>query len=135
MKLKFEPILPSEEQVDVLYTFLQVRGFSISHTVLPSYADHVDFVTNHPYRAWYLIEVREEYIGSIYLTYQNTIGINLLENNVQEHISSILDFVKRSHSPLSGIKSVRKEKVCSLRCVVHVAVPLLTARVPGGMER
>jgi hypothetical protein len=74
--------------------------------VLPSYEEHEKFVRNHPYRAWYLIEVKGEAVGSFYVSKENTIGINLdpVENRT---VRSIVDFVLHEFVPLPEIRSVR----------------------------
>jgi hypothetical protein len=74
---------------------------------MPSYAEHYDFVKNNPYRAWFLIKQSEGYIGSFYITDQNTVGINVLDDFMSESIPLILVEVKSSFSPLPPIMSVR----------------------------
>jgi RimJ/RimL family protein N-acetyltransferase len=80
---------------EVLYEILQERSgddtVNISHRELPTFSEHRDFVLNHPYAAWYLIEEPElaggYAVGSIYLTKPprpsvagNEIGIFIREN-------------------------------------------------------
>jgi len=61
----------------VLYGLLQEREAhqSISHRELPLFEEHERFVRGHPYPHWYLIENDDTYIGAVYLTHQDEIGI------------------------------------------------------------
>lgn len=49
----------------------------ISHKKVPDWDDHVSFVKRFPYRMWYLIEVDGEFVGSIYFSRRNEIGIRI----------------------------------------------------------
>jgi RimJ/RimL family protein N-acetyltransferase len=65
----------------LLYTLLQEREprANISHRAMPSWKQHCKFVARRPYSAWYLIKLREDYVGAIYLTSMNEIGIAVLK--------------------------------------------------------
>jgi RimJ/RimL family protein N-acetyltransferase len=55
---------------------------NISHEVMPTWEDHLDFIRSKPYRAWYLIEdstVEKGWVGAIYLTKRDEIGLSLAE--------------------------------------------------------
>ena len=52
---------------------------NISHQRMPSYEEHCQFVNSMPYKAWYLIEEKDEILGTVYLTKQNEIGIQLFD--------------------------------------------------------
>jgi RimJ/RimL family protein N-acetyltransferase len=62
---------------DILYRLLQERTdeINISHRAMPRWEDHIRFVASRPYSEWYLIEQQGEFIGSIYLSRQDEIGI------------------------------------------------------------
>ena len=45
-----------------------------------NFEHHSKFVSNHPYRKWFLINDQIRFVGSIYVTYENTIGINIMQN-------------------------------------------------------
>ena len=47
-------------------------------------------------------------IGSIYLTFKNTIGINLFSNEIKDYIEAISIIIK-SYRPLEGEKSLSSE--------------------------
>jgi RimJ/RimL family protein N-acetyltransferase len=62
-------------------------GADVSHQQMPTYAQHMSFFGNHPYKGWYIISLKEdsEPIGQIYLTdgsrpgfIGNEIGIQIL---------------------------------------------------------
>lgn len=61
----------------ILYDLLFERTpeQSISHTVMPSLQDHRTFVQSRPYLVWMLIVNDGEFVGSVYVTKQNEIGI------------------------------------------------------------
>lgn len=63
----------------VLYELLKEREphVNISHKRMPTFKQHRLFVRSAPYAYWYLIEVGKHYVGSIYLTRVNEIGIFL----------------------------------------------------------
>ncbi|OLC93033.1 MAG: N-acetyltransferase [Thaumarchaeota archaeon 13_1_40CM_3_38_6] len=70
----------SEDDLQFLYKLLKQRdpNANISHKVMPSYDEHVKFVTSKPYSKWYVMHYKKQKIGSIYLTKQNEIGIFIL---------------------------------------------------------
>jgi RimJ/RimL family protein N-acetyltransferase len=65
----------------LLYTLLQEREprANISHRVMPNWKQHCKFIARRPYAAWYLIKLRKDYVGAIYLTSMNEIGIAVLK--------------------------------------------------------
>ena len=94
----FELVTGDKKQVKCLFNLLKKRSFTISHTILPSYKIHENFVLKNPYRFWYLILHRKSYVGSFYIKYDNSIGINLNLQNT-EILQQLLDFVKTNHIP------------------------------------
>jgi hypothetical protein len=109
MNIKFEQLSNEEHQIKALYDLLSKRNHSISHQQMPSYAQHNEFVKNHPYRSWYLLKHSQIYIGSFYVTYQNTVGINILDDFISKSLSLIIQEVKAKFAPLPSIKSVRSD--------------------------
>lgn len=65
----------------VLWDLLEERPreANISHKAMPTADEHLDFVSHHPYRAWYLIKVRGEWVGSVYVTRHFEIGVAILK--------------------------------------------------------
>lgn len=66
----------------LLYKLLEERNsdVNISHKVMPSWQQHIAFIDSRPYTAWYLIWSRDVYVGSIYLSRQDEIGLFILED-------------------------------------------------------
>ena len=62
-----------------LYELLSERDSraNISHKKMPTYDEHLKFVTSKPYSKWYIIYYYNKKSGSIYLSKQNEIGIFL----------------------------------------------------------
>ena len=75
---------------------------------MPTYNEHIEFVVNHPYRYWYIIEKLDKFIGSVYLTEQNIIGLNLYSETENDYIKTI-ELITKLHKPLPPIKSIRSK--------------------------
>lgn len=62
-----------------LYEMLAERtpDQAISHRVMPSFPDHISFVQNGPYLAWYLIVEGPAVLGNIYITHAREVGIHI----------------------------------------------------------
>ena len=77
--LKLLPI--NEKDYEFLYELLSERKqiTFISHKKMPTYEEHVKFIESEPYSKWYIIQIDDKKIGSIYLTKENEIGIFLKE--------------------------------------------------------
>lgn len=67
--------------VPLLYELMKERNtnVNISHEKLPTMKDHIKFVGSKPYKKWFLIKDGNEYVGSLYLTKINEIGIFILK--------------------------------------------------------
>lgn len=91
---------------ELLYQLLLNRTNSISHTNMPTYQEHENFVRNHPYRAWSIvISETGDVLGAWYLKTDNSIGINLLDQ-FKTVVRQIMSFVCLYHEPLNPIPSV-----------------------------
>ena len=111
--LSIERVTGLKHQVETLYTLLNLRPHTISHDVMPTFESHSDFVSAHPYRLWLLIKSGSSYIGSIYVTYQNTIAVNLNASGDRARFTSnLIDFLKDSLVPLPACKSTRPRQFC-----------------------
>lgn len=65
-----------------LYYLLQERQSdeSISHKEMPSYQDHVRFVTSEPYKEWWVLQNDVgQVVGCCYLTNDYEIGISIFD--------------------------------------------------------
>jgi RimJ/RimL family protein N-acetyltransferase len=100
--------------VDFLYRILQERlqdpSLNISHTNLPTRAEHARFIRSKPYRAWYLIKAGSSVIGHIWVSRQNEIGVTLLKTARRKgyEAAALLALLDR-HRPLPAIPSKRSE--------------------------
>lgn len=83
-KIRFESVWPlSSYKLQVLYDLLAEREVdeSISHNMMPTYAEHEAFVRRVPYREWCIVyNDRNEAIGSFYMTFvRNEVGIAIFK--------------------------------------------------------
>ena len=92
--------------VNLLYDFLKKRKFNISHKNIPTYEDHLEFVKNNPYRKWFLISHEFKIKGSIYILYDNGIGIDIAPSNYYL-VDKILSLVFLENNPLRAMPSIR----------------------------
>ena len=69
------------DAVEVLWDLLLERPdyANISHDGKPDRNRHVSFVLAHPYREWCLIMAENQWVGAIYITHQNELGIGILK--------------------------------------------------------
>ena len=112
---RFKSVVSCEQHKKLLYSLLKQRRYNISHKELPKYADHCDFVQNHPYLLWCLVYSNEQLKGAVYVKHDNSIGLNLLDQKV-EIVKSCVDFIK-SHI----VAGDRKPSVINPR--FHINVP------------
>ena len=75
-----------------LYNLLMERDTkaNISHKKMPTYNQHVSFVSAKPYSKWYVILYDTSKAGSIYLTSQNEIGIFIKKSFQNKQIGNIV---------------------------------------------
>jgi UDP-4-amino-4,6-dideoxy-N-acetyl-beta-L-altrosamine N-acetyltransferase len=104
--ISFESITGSEEQILYLHHLLASREHTISHENLPNLVTHTEFVKNHPYREWWIIRSNQNSIGSLYLTMENAVGINLMTGHTDLY-AQLIEKVRSDHDPLPEIPSVR----------------------------
>lgn len=112
MDIEFEVITGNDGQIGVLYDLLSRRTHSISHVQMPSYVQHSEFVRGHPYLCWYLIKAGGEYIGSFYITEHNSVGINIIDDWIEEGVPSVIERVRLDCVPLPAIRSTRGAFFC-----------------------
>jgi len=91
---KNEPLVKlktvSKSDYQFLYNLLMERDTraNISHKKMPTYNQHVSFVSAKPYSKWYVILYGASKAGSIYLTSQNEIGIFIKKSFQYKQIGS-----------------------------------------------
>lgn len=66
----------------VLWYLLKDRpaAANISHKEMPTPEAHAEFVESKPYESWYLIQANRKFVGSIYLTRDDEIGVAVVES-------------------------------------------------------
>lgn len=104
-KISIEKIVPTTNQITTLFSIIKSRKHNISNTIAPTRSEHIAFVNNHPYRAWYLIKIESKFIGSAYVMHDNCIGITLLSEI--NSLPQVLSLIFKKHKPLKQIKSIR----------------------------
>ena len=93
---KNEPVVKlkiiSKSDYRFLYNLLMERDTraNISHKKMPTYNQHVSFVSAKPYSKWYVILYGASKAGSIYLTSQNEIGIFIKKSFQNKQIGNIV---------------------------------------------
>ena len=108
-KLSLHNIIPTELQIKELYSQLQRRLYQISHKSMPPFEMHERFVKNNPYRAWFIIEIDNEFIGNVYIQFDNSVGLNCEDKITSGQIQKILDIIGSKFQPLEAINSIRRD--------------------------
>lgn len=68
----------ADQNNSCLYQLLAERQSyeSISHSGMPTFNQHVDFIQRRPYKFWgFVVQGEGNVVGSVYLTFSNEIGI------------------------------------------------------------
>ena len=107
MVISFQEISDDSKCIQVLYDLLKSRTHGISHIKIPTLEDHSEFVRNHPHRAWFLVKYLDKFIGSIYLTDQNSIGINIFDEFIKECLPHVIKKIESEFEPPSVTVDVR----------------------------
>lgn len=77
-KIELLDVYSVPESEKFLYRLLQERmpHQSISHKRMPTYEEHLSYIANHPYQAWYLIyNTLVGIVGATYLTKIREVGL------------------------------------------------------------
>ena len=82
---------------------LKKRIYNISHNTIPEYIEHENFVKNHPYLHWYIVNNNKP-IGTFYIKSDNSIGVNI-EKPSLEIVNEILQFIDYNFKPRASIPS------------------------------
>lgn len=110
MSCKFEKVIPTPEQIQCLFNLLEQRTYSISHLAMPGFEEHSVFVKKNPYRVWYIVIFEETPVGTVYLTNQNTLGLNFEKNVPEDVLKSTINFITSLYEPLPPIPSIRNAR-------------------------
>tara|TARA_Y100000589_G_scaffold229683_1_gene217094 strand:- start:342 stop:767 length:426 start_codon:yes stop_codon:yes gene_type:complete len=103
--IRIEKVSDNDRQKNILFKLLNKRKYNISHSKIPDYKSHNYFVKNHPYREWFIVFSKEKEIGTFYIKFDNSIGLNLIIQK-KENIEFILNFIKNNFSPLKEKSSL-----------------------------
>ena len=99
------PNPPKEKDIHFLHKLLLSRDKNISHLKSPSFEDHRAFVLNHPYRNWSLVLLEKISIGSVYVGFDNSVGITLFPEYLSYRKEVIVGFLE-NFQPLPGRASI-----------------------------
>lgn len=86
--------------IDILYQLLKERSplANISHREMPTWEQHKRFVGSKPYAAWFLIADRDDFVGAVYLTKADEIGIFVFEKHQgKEHARLSIKALMKAH--------------------------------------
>ena len=114
--MKLKPVSKSDYRF--LYDLLMERNprANISHKKMPTYNEHVSFVSAKPYSKWYVILYRVNKVGSIYLTSQNEIGIFIKKSFQNKQIGNIALRKLIQKNPkkryLANVNPQNKKSIC-----------------------
>jgi RimJ/RimL family protein N-acetyltransferase len=111
--MNFVHVEDAEDAADVLYRLLAERPHDaqISHVIMPTAAEHRTFIATHPYRAWFIMMVNDEAVGSIFLSTRNEIGVAVLRKYQRLGYASIaIHWIMRAYQPLPALPSQRSGK-------------------------
>lgn len=104
--IHLEQIVGTERQISALYELFNNRQHRISAAVRIDKDAHHKFVTDHPYRAWFLIKSSNLVLGSLYISFDNAIGLDL-EHAENISLNQLVSLVSEKYEPLPEIPSVR----------------------------
>ena len=107
----------SENDNKFLYNLLKERDsdVNISHKKMPTYTEHVKFISSKPYSKWFIIEYNNKKSGSIYLSKNNEIGIFVKKsfrgNKIGENALKLLIEKYPKSRYLANINPKNKESI------------------------
>ncbi|MBT6536259.1 MAG: hypothetical protein HOK98_08740 [Rhodospirillaceae bacterium] len=109
--LSLAEVEASDHHIAVLFEILGKRRghHRISHGAAPGFEAHRDFVHTHPYRHWFLVSYDGEFIGTIYLTKENVLGV-FVDDTQLAHLGRVIVYVIQAFDPLPAIPSIRNAK-------------------------
>ncbi len=127
--MKLVSVYTAPFAVETLYQLLRARPPEecISHKKMPTYYEHERFFHSKPYASWYLIEADGIYVGSIYLTRRNEIGIHMFPQYRRtcetQAIEALLDIhePKRIYANINPTNTEQAEvfKTLGFRLIQH----------------
>ena len=103
--VKFLKINGSELHIKLLFNLLKKRSHNISHQEIPDYETHELFVKNNPYKFWYFIETNQKLIGTFYIKFDNSIGLNLIEYS-EITVAKTIEYIRENFIPEKETPSI-----------------------------
>ena len=101
---KFETVKNCSMHLDILFRLLEQRRHNISHEAMPNFGQHATFVASKPYVGWFLVKFQSDYVGSLYLTASNTIGLNIIQPRI-DVVAHCLNHINTNFEPVEPIPS------------------------------
>jgi pseudaminic acid synthase len=108
-EITLQRIIPTTDQIVMLYNLLKTRKFNISHNVMPTMDQHDSFVRSNPYRGWWLIYDainNSNIIGSVYVSFDNSVGVNLDLDKIAFSAEYFTKILKKEINPLPPQPSI-----------------------------
>ena len=105
--IELSHVTGSDDDIAYLYRQIKGRKHSISHKQVPTYEEHAQFVKAHPYRNWFIVKDGPNHLGSVYIQFDNSLGLNLIDGISIDQLKQIIDMVQTLLSPLPAIPSIR----------------------------
>jgi len=121
MRVGLINLYTTKDGAGVLYELLSEREpeARVSHEKMPTWQEHLEFITTRPFRFWYLIAVPTidvethgvggfRYVGALEVTDMNEVGISILKKyqNLGYGTAAWEAFVQ-NHQPLPAIRARR----------------------------
>tara|TARA_Y100000590_G_scaffold470631_1_gene667187 strand:- start:874 stop:1326 length:453 start_codon:yes stop_codon:yes gene_type:complete len=108
--ISLEKVNKSKKINKELYFLFKSRPKShyISAKKETKFKDHKKFIKNNPYRYWFIIKYNEKYIGTIYFTFENSIGFFIL-NKYLKFSNQIFSATFKKIKPLPYKLSMRQK--------------------------
>lgn len=79
---RFVSVRQVRDAPTILWDLLEERPAeaNISHKAMPTADEHLDFVSHHPYKVWFLIKRGTEWVGAAYLTRARELGVAVFKD-------------------------------------------------------
>lgn len=133
--MKLVPIATEPDAAVVLYDLLAERApeESISHRAMPTWDEHCAFIASAPYDCWCLIQVPDaglsaarDYVGAIYLTRRDEIGITIFETERQHgYASEAIRLLTKSHPRPRYLANINPRNTKSIHLFAKLGFALI----------
>lgn len=96
----------TNDDVNETFRLFRLREYRISSNAETTLSAHSDFFRNCPYRYWFFVEYQNVNVGTLYVQYDNSVGVNLIRG-FAFLLNPALKELLKTVSPLDPIPSVR----------------------------